>query len=102
MAIKDAVAYLNRGEISDFLPVGREWINRHFGKSGSHQRTQNDVAKKEAFENRMMNNKRQIVFYEWLAIANARPASNLRKGRGAVVAVVSAANSLRPIDGPIT
>src|SRR6266481_2460825 len=40
----------------------------------------NDVAKKAAFENRMLNNKRQIVFYEWLRDRQREAGVQFAKG----------------------
>jgi DNA-directed RNA polymerase subunit F len=81
MAIKDAVAYLNPGEISDFLPSDESGLIAILEKREPSANA-NDVAKKAAFENRMLNNKRQIVFYDGCAIAQREARrSNLRKGR---------------------
>jgi len=77
--IKDAVAYLNPGEISDFLPSDESGLIAILEKrepSGDA----NNVAKKTAFENRMLNNKRQIVFYEWLRDRQREAGVQFAKG----------------------
>ena len=77
--IKNAVAYLNSGEISDFLPSDESGLIAILEKrepSGDA----NNVAKKTAFENRMLNNKRQIVFYEWLRDRQREAGVQFAKG----------------------
>jgi peptidyl-prolyl cis-trans isomerase D len=64
-AIKNAVAYMNPGEISDFFPSKEGGLIAILEKR-QPSADANDIAKKAAFENRLLNNKRQIVFYEWL------------------------------------
>jgi peptidyl-prolyl cis-trans isomerase D len=64
-AIKQAVAFLKSGEISDFFPLGENGLVAVLEKrepSGDA----NDREKKEAFEKRLLDNKRRIVFFEWL------------------------------------
>ncbi len=65
MAIKDAVAYMNPGGISDFFPSEEGGLIAILEKREASAAA-NDTEKKAAFENRLLNNKRQIVFYEWL------------------------------------
>jgi peptidyl-prolyl cis-trans isomerase D len=79
MAIKDAVAYLNPGEISDFLPSDESGLIAILEKREPSANA-NDVAKKAAFENRMLNNKRQIVFYEWLRDRQREAGVQFAKG----------------------
>jgi hypothetical protein len=64
-AIKDAVAYLNLGEISDFFPSDNNGLIAILEKRESSADA-NNPAKKAAFEKRVLNNKRQIVFLDWL------------------------------------
>jgi peptidyl-prolyl cis-trans isomerase D len=65
MAIKDAVAYMNPGGISDFFPSEEGGLIAILEKREASAAA-NNTEKKAAFENRLLNNKRQIVFYEWL------------------------------------
>ena len=65
LTIKNAVAYLNPGEITDFLPAGDSGLIAVLEKREPSADATNSE-KKAAFEKRLMNNKRQIVFYEWL------------------------------------
>jgi peptidyl-prolyl cis-trans isomerase D len=64
-AIKQAVAFLKSGEISDFFPSGDNGLITVLEK----REPTGDVnvrEKKEAFEERLLDNKRRIVFLEWL------------------------------------
>jgi len=79
MTIKDAVAYLNAGEISDFLPSEENGLIAILEKREPSVDA-NNVAKKAAFENRMLNNKRQIVFYEWLRDRQREAGVQFAKG----------------------
>ena len=64
-AIKEAVAFLSPGEISDFSPSGTDGFvailekREPFADSDAGE-------KKAAFEKRLLDNKERIVFYEWL------------------------------------
>jgi hypothetical protein len=64
-AIKEAVAFLNPGEISDFSPSGNDGFIAVLEK---REPPADSVAgeKKAAFEKRLLDNKERIVFYEWL------------------------------------
>jgi peptidyl-prolyl cis-trans isomerase D len=64
-AIKNAVGYLKPGEISDFFPSGEMGLIAILEKREPSPDA-NDPAKKAAFKERILNNRRQIVFYEWL------------------------------------
>ncbi len=64
-AIKDAVAYMNPGQISDFFPSGDNGLIIALQKREPSAKA-NDPEKKAAFERRLLNNKIRIVFYEWL------------------------------------
>jgi len=64
-AIKDAVAYMNPGQISDFFPSGDNGLIIALQKREPTAKA-NDPEKKAAFERRLLNNKIRIVFYEWL------------------------------------
>jgi len=64
-AIKDAVAYMNPGQISDFFPSGDNGLVIVLEKREPSAEA-NDREKKAAFEKRLFNNKIGIVFHEWL------------------------------------
>jgi hypothetical protein len=65
ITIKNAVAYLNPGEVTDFLPAGDSGLIAVLEKRDPSADATNSE-KKAAFENRLLNNKRRFVFYEWL------------------------------------
>jgi hypothetical protein len=79
MAIKDAVAYINPGEISDFFPSEEGGLIAILEKRDASAAA-NDTEKKAAFENRLLNNKRQIVFYEWLRDRQREAGVQFAKG----------------------
>jgi hypothetical protein len=64
-AIKQAVAFLNAGEISDFFPARENGfiavLEKREPLAGA-----NAAEKKAAFEKRLLDNKRQVVLLEWL------------------------------------
>ena len=78
-AIKNAVAYLKPGEISDFFPSGEIGLIAILEKREPSPDA-NDPAKKAAFKERVLNNRRQIVFYEWLR--DRQQAAGLHFARG--------------------
>jgi peptidyl-prolyl cis-trans isomerase D len=65
IAIKNAMTYLNPGEMSDFLPLDDSGLIAILEKR-EPSADANDREKRAAFEKRVLNNKQQIVFYEWL------------------------------------
>jgi hypothetical protein len=65
LTIKNAVAYLNPGEVTDFLPAADSGLIAVLEKREPSADAANSE-KKAAFEKRLLNNRRQIVFYEWL------------------------------------
>ena len=65
VAIKNAMTYLNLGEMSDFLPLDDSGLIAILEKR-EPSADANDREKRAAFESRVLNNRRQIVFYEWL------------------------------------
>jgi hypothetical protein len=65
LTIKNAVAYLNPGEVTDFLPAGDSGLIAVLERREPSPDATNSE-KKAAFEKRIMNNKRQVAFYEWL------------------------------------
>jgi hypothetical protein len=65
LTIKNAVAYLNPGEVTDFLPAGDSGLIAVLEKREPSADATNREKKAE-FEKRLLNNKRKIVFWEWL------------------------------------
>ena len=64
-AIKEAVAFLSAGEISNFTPSGNDGFVAILEKR--EPSADIDIGeKKAAFEKRLLDNKERIVFYEWL------------------------------------
>jgi peptidyl-prolyl cis-trans isomerase D len=64
-AIKQAVAFLNAGEISDFFPAGENGFVAVLEKR-EQLAAANASEKKAAFEKRLLDNKRRVVLMEWL------------------------------------
>lgn len=75
--IKQAVAFLRPGEVSDFFPAGESGFIAILEKREPSPET-NTAQKKKEFEERLLDNKRRIVFYEWLH--ERVEAAGLRKG----------------------
>jgi peptidyl-prolyl cis-trans isomerase D len=65
LTIKNAVTYLNAGEVTDFLPGEDSGLIAVLEKREPSPDATNSE-KKAAFEKRLLNNKRKIVFWEWL------------------------------------
>jgi SurA-like protein/parvulin-like peptidyl-prolyl cis-trans isomerase-like protein len=78
-AIKEAVAFLSPGQISDFSPSGDDGFvailekREPFADSDAGE-------KKGAFEKRLLDNKERIVFYEWLR--DRQQAAGLQFSKG--------------------
>src|SRR6266496_1034290 len=64
-AIKQAVAFLNPGETSDFFPAGENGFIAVLEKR-EPLASANAAEKKAEYEKRLLDNKRRIVFMEWL------------------------------------
>jgi hypothetical protein len=64
-AIKQAVAFLNPGEISDFVPSGENGFVAVLEKLEPAVGA-NDHRKRTDFEKRLFDDKQRIVFFEWL------------------------------------
>jgi peptidyl-prolyl cis-trans isomerase D len=79
LAIKEAVAFLSPGQISDFSPSGDDGFvailekREPFAGSDAGE-------KKAAFEKRLFDNKQRIVFYEWLR--DRQQAAGLQFAKG--------------------
>jgi hypothetical protein len=65
LTIKNAVAYMDPGEVTDFLPAEDTGIIAVLEKREPSPDATNDD-KKAAFERRLLNSKRQLAFYGWL------------------------------------
>src|SRR5438876_5399434 len=78
-AIKEAVAFLNAGEISDFSPSGDSGFIAILEKR-EPSADANAGEKKAAFERRLLDNKQRIVFYEWLR--DRQQAAGLQSSKG--------------------
>ena len=63
--IKQAVAFLNAGEVSDFFPAGESGFIAVLEKR-EPLADANAAEKKLAYEKRLLDNKRRIVLTEWL------------------------------------
>ena len=78
-AIKDAVAFLNAGEMSDFSPWGENGFIAVLEKR-EPSADANAGEKKAAFEKRILDNKQRIVLYEWLH--ERQQAAGLQSSKG--------------------
>ena len=78
-AIKDAVAFLNPGEVSDFSPSANDGFIAVLEKRESSA-DMDAGEKKAAFEKRLLDNKERIVFYEWLR--DRQQAAGLQFSKG--------------------
>ena len=78
-AIKDAVAFLNAGEISDFSPSDENGFIAILEKR-EPSTDSNAAEKKAAFEKRLLDNKQRVVLYEWLH--DRQQAAGLQSSKG--------------------
>jgi hypothetical protein len=78
-AIKEAVAFLNPGEITDFSPSGNDGFIAVLEKREPSADTEAGE-KRAAFEKRLLDNKQRIVFYEWLR--DRQQAAGLQFSKG--------------------
>jgi peptidyl-prolyl cis-trans isomerase D len=65
ITIKNAVVYLEPGEVTDFLPAEDSGLIAVLEKREPPPDAMNSE-KKAAFEKRLLDNKRRLVFYGWL------------------------------------
>jgi hypothetical protein len=77
--IKQAVAYLNPGEVSDFSPSGEDGFIAILEKREAFTDA-NSGEKKAEFEKRIMDNKQRIVLFEWLH--DRQQAAGLKSEKG--------------------
>ena len=78
-SIKQAVAFLNTGDVSDFFPAGETGLVAVLEKR-EPSAGPNAGEQKAAFERRLLDNKRRIVFYEWLR--DRQQAAGLQTTKG--------------------
>ena len=78
-AIKDAVAFLNSGEISDFLPSGESGVIAILEKR-EPLADANTSEKKAAFEKKLLDTAQRVVFFEWLRDRQQAAGLEFRKG----------------------
>src|SRR5213593_817748 len=78
-AIKEAVVFLNPGEISDFSPSGDSGFIAILEKREPSADANADE-KKAAFERRLLDNKQRVVFFEWLR--DRQQAAGLQFSKG--------------------
>ena len=78
-SIKQAVAFLNTGDVSDFFPAGESGLVAVLEKR-EPSAGPNAGEQKAAFERRLLDNKRRIVFYEWLR--DRQQAAGLQTTKG--------------------
>ena len=77
--IKQAVAFLNPGETSDFLPAGESGFVAILEKREPLVDA-NASEKKAAFEKRLLDNKRRVVLMEWLRDRGQEAGLQFTKG----------------------
>jgi len=78
-AIKEAVAFLNPGQISDFSPSDNDGFIAVLEKREASADT-DAGEKKAAFEKRLLDNKERVVFYEWLRDRQQAAGMQFSKG----------------------
>jgi hypothetical protein len=78
-AIKEAVAFLNPGEISDFSPSGEDGFIAILEKREASTDAKAGE-KKAAFEKRILDNKQRVVLFEWLQ--ERQQAAGLKSEKG--------------------
>jgi hypothetical protein len=79
LAVKNAVAFLNPGDVTDFVPSGTDGFVAILEKREPFGDT-NAGDKKAAFEKRILENKERIVLVEWLR--NRQEAAGLEFKKG--------------------
>ena len=78
-SIKDAVALLNPGDVTDFVPSGTDGLIAILEK---REPLAEAIAseKKAAFEKRILDNKERIVLVEWLRDRQQAAGLEFKKG----------------------
>jgi peptidyl-prolyl cis-trans isomerase D len=76
-AIKDAVALLNPGDVTDFMPSGTDGLIAVLEK---REPLEDAAEKKATFEKRILQNKERIVVVEWLRDRQQAAGLEFKKG----------------------
>jgi hypothetical protein len=79
LSIKDAVAFLSPGDVSDFLPSGADGLIAILEKREPLTEA-NASEKKAAFAKRILENKERIVVVEWLRDRQQAAGLEFKKG----------------------
>ena len=79
LAVKNAVAFLNPGDVTDFVPSGSDGFVAILEKREPLADT-NAGDKKVAFEKRILENKERIVLVEWLHDRQEAAGLEFKKG----------------------
>jgi len=79
LSIKDAVALLNPGDVTDFVPSGTDGLIAILEKRESLGDA-TAAEKKAAFEKRILDNKQRIVLVEWLRDQQQAAGLEFKKG----------------------
>jgi peptidyl-prolyl cis-trans isomerase D len=79
VAVKNAVAFLNPGDVTDFVPSGTDGFVAILEKREPLDDT-NAVDQKAAFEKRILENKERIVLVEWLHDRQEAAGLEFKKG----------------------
>ena len=77
LTIKDAVALLNPGDVTDFMPSGTDGLIAILEK---REALGEASEKKAAFEKRILDNKERIVVVEWLRDRQQAAGLEYKKG----------------------
>ena len=79
LTLKDAVALLNPGDVTDFVPSGTDGLIAILEKR-EPLADANAGDKKAAFEKRILENKQRIVLIEWLRDRQQAAGLEVKKG----------------------
>ena len=79
LTIKDSVALLNPGDVTDFVPSGTDGLIAILEKREPLADT-SGADKKAAFEKRILENKERIVLVEWLRDRQQAAGLEFKKG----------------------
>jgi len=79
LTLKDAVALLNAGDVTDFVPSGTDGLIAILEKREPLAEA-NAGEKKASFEKRILENKRRIVLIEWLRDRQQAAGLEVKKG----------------------
>ena len=80
LTIKDAVALLNPGDVTDFMPSGYGWTYCDFGKARASRGM--PVRKRQPSKREFLRTRSVLLLWNGCATGSKRQAWNSRKGRG--------------------